>query len=89
MRNTQPIHVIACDKREAFAQGSASDEAIHSHHVLGEMDCFAALAMTGEVATEIPTGVIPGRAQARTRNLAQQSRGSGSIRFAARPERRL
>jgi hypothetical protein len=22
--------VIACDKREAFAQGSASDEAIHS-----------------------------------------------------------
>jgi hypothetical protein len=25
---------------------SAIDEAIHSHRVLGEMDCFAALAMT-------------------------------------------
>jgi hypothetical protein len=24
------VTVIACDKREAFAQGSASDEAIHS-----------------------------------------------------------
>ena len=23
-----------------------SDEAIHSHRLLGEMDCFAALAMT-------------------------------------------
>jgi hypothetical protein len=28
------IAVITCDKREAFAQGSASDEAIHT--------CFAA-----------------------------------------------
>ena len=24
------VNVIACDKREAFAQGSASDEATHS-----------------------------------------------------------
>jgi hypothetical protein len=31
---------MACDKREAFAQGSASDEAIHSV-VLSAMDCFA------------------------------------------------
>ena len=31
--------VIACDKREAFAQGSASDEAIHTSFVT--LDCFA------------------------------------------------
>jgi len=41
----KPPAVIACDKREAFAQGSASDEAIH-FSVCGTMDCFAALAMT-------------------------------------------
>jgi hypothetical protein len=35
--------VIACDKREAFAQGSASDEAIHP--LCCEMNCFALLAM--------------------------------------------
>ena len=33
--------VIACDKREAFAQGSGSDEAIHSFFPCGTMDCFA------------------------------------------------
>jgi hypothetical protein len=32
--------VSACDKREAFAQGSDSDEAIHLS-ASGEMDCFA------------------------------------------------
>jgi hypothetical protein len=32
--SNRPPTVIACDKREAFAQGSASDEAIHT--------CFAA-----------------------------------------------
>jgi hypothetical protein len=32
--------VIACDKREAFAQGSDSDEAIHTYF-LALMDCFA------------------------------------------------
>ena len=37
--------VIACDKREAFAQGSESDEAIHIS-ACGGMDCFASLAMT-------------------------------------------
>jgi hypothetical protein len=31
--------VIACDKREAFAQGSGSDEAIQSLFV--QLDCFA------------------------------------------------
>jgi hypothetical protein len=37
--------VIACDKREAFAQGSgATKQSILS--LLGEMDCFASLAMT-------------------------------------------
>ena len=41
---------------------SASDAAIQSHHLLGEMDCFAALAMTDERATDIFTSVIPGRA---------------------------
>jgi hypothetical protein len=40
--------VIACDKREAFAQGSASDEAIHSGSVRG-VDCFASLAITEAV----------------------------------------
>jgi hypothetical protein len=33
-------NVIACDKREAFAQGS-SDEAIHSYFLCCTMDCFA------------------------------------------------
>jgi hypothetical protein len=28
--------VIACDKREAFAQGSGSDDAIHSFFALQE-----------------------------------------------------
>src|SRR5258707_2401044 len=37
---TKPPAVIACDKREAFAQGSAGDEAIH-FSVCGTMDCFA------------------------------------------------
>ena len=37
--------VIACDKREAFAQGSASDETIHPSPCSG-VDCFASLAMT-------------------------------------------
>jgi len=32
--------VIACDKREAFAQGSDSDEAIHVS-ASAAMDCFA------------------------------------------------
>jgi glutathione S-transferase len=36
--------VIACDKRDALAQGSASDEAIHTSFVA--VDCFASLAMT-------------------------------------------
>jgi hypothetical protein len=35
--------VIACDKREAFAQGN---EATKRSSVPGGMDCFAALAMT-------------------------------------------
>src|SRR5712672_45601 len=37
--------VIACDKREAFAQGSAATKQ-SSLSLRGEMDCFAALAMT-------------------------------------------
>jgi hypothetical protein len=38
-------NVIACDKREAFAQGSAATkQSIPS--LRGEMDCFASLAMT-------------------------------------------
>jgi hypothetical protein len=37
--------VIACDKREAFAQGSkATKQSILS--LCGDVDCFAALAMT-------------------------------------------
>src|ERR1700729_2015737 len=41
---TFSLSVIACDKREAFAQGSASDEAIQSYFAV--LDCFASLAMT-------------------------------------------
>jgi hypothetical protein len=37
--NLEASLVIACDKRDAFAQGSASDEAIHVS-ASGEMDCF-------------------------------------------------
>jgi len=41
-----PLSVIACDKREAFAQGSeATKQSILSFR--GAMDCFASLAMTG------------------------------------------
>ena len=38
--------VIACDKREAFAQGSAATKQSILTALLGGMDCFAALAMT-------------------------------------------
>ena len=34
------LAVIACDKREAFAQGSECDEAIHTS-ACDAMDCFA------------------------------------------------
>jgi len=37
--------VIACDKREAFAQGSAATKQ-SILFLRGEMDCFASLAMT-------------------------------------------
>jgi hypothetical protein len=36
--------VIACDKRKAFAPGSASDEAIHSATGTA-MDCFVELVI--------------------------------------------
>jgi hypothetical protein len=42
--------VIACDKREAFAQGSEAMKQSHTS-LCGEMDCFAALAMTGKQLT--------------------------------------
>src|ERR1700742_3573459 len=38
--------VIACDKREAFAQGSGSDEAIQSCFRGTILDCFDSLATT-------------------------------------------
>jgi len=45
--------VIACDKREAFAQGSeATKQSILS--LRSEMDCFAALAMTERVTPSLP-----------------------------------
>jgi hypothetical protein len=40
------LDVIACDKREAFAQGSASDEAIHSCFLVALWIASLALAMT-------------------------------------------
>src|SRR5882762_5636939 len=45
--------VIACDKREAFAQGSAATKQ-SSLSLRGEMDCFAALAMTERVTPSLP-----------------------------------
>jgi hypothetical protein len=48
--NAKPYpSVIACDEREAFAQGSTYNEAIHSFFV-GTMDCFAAARNDGELA---------------------------------------
>jgi hypothetical protein len=41
------LYVIACDKREAFAQGSKATTQ-SSLSLRGEMDCFAALAMTAQ-----------------------------------------
>jgi hypothetical protein len=38
-------HVIACDKREAFVQGSEATKQ-STLSLRGEMDCFASLAMT-------------------------------------------
>src|SRR5215218_4029405 len=49
IRRPESSDVIACDKREAFAQGSeATKQSILS--LLGEMDCFAPLAMTRRVS---------------------------------------
>ena len=42
--------VIACDKRKAFAQGSASDEAIQALPARGRWIASLALAMTEGVA---------------------------------------
>lgn len=53
-------HVIACDKRVAFAQGSACDEPIYQL-VRCEMDCFVSLAMTligRSKAPRIPDGAL-------------------------------
>ena len=47
------IHVIACNKREAFVQGSIATK--QSTLPCGPMDCFASLAMT----KEIPFIVLP------------------------------
>ncbi len=42
----EPFRVIACDEREAFAQGSAATKQ-SIHPLCRAMDCFASLAMTG------------------------------------------
>jgi hypothetical protein len=44
--------VIACDKREAFAQGRAATKQ-SSLSLRSEMDCFAALAMTERVTPSL------------------------------------
>jgi hypothetical protein len=41
-----PLSVIACDKREAFAQGSEATKQ-STLSFCRAMDCFASLAMTG------------------------------------------
>jgi hypothetical protein len=46
---------IACNKREAFVQGSARDDAIHSFFSAAWMDCFASLAMTAKPAVSEAT----------------------------------
>jgi hypothetical protein len=70
------IHVIARSPR---------DEAIHSA-AGGEMDCFAALAMTEEPVTRVIPGLAKREPGISRRNLAKQHRDSGSVRFADRPE---
>ena len=55
VRRGHQTPVIACDKREAFAQGSIRDEAIHSAACC-PMDCFASLAMTAERPSLIALG---------------------------------
>ncbi len=65
---------MICDTTTAVIARSASDEAIQdsyrlrgpSHRLRGPWIASLALAMTGKITT----GVIPGRALARTRNLA-------------------
>jgi hypothetical protein len=44
--------VIACDKREAFAQGSETTKQF-IYPLCRDMDCFAALAMTAEAISII------------------------------------
>jgi hypothetical protein len=53
-RERRTLCVIACDKREAFAQGSECDEAIHFLPGKQVLDCFASLAMTGWGSIVIP-----------------------------------
>src|SRR5712672_3444723 len=66
--------VIACDKREAFAQGSAATKQ-SSFSLRSEMDCFAALAMT-ERHGLLRRGACHGRA---TRWLAMTGRARSSV----------
>src|SRR5882762_579011 len=66
--------VIACDKREAFAQGSAATKQ-SSLSLRGEMDCFAALAMT-ERHGLLRRGACQGRA---TRWLAMTGSARSSV----------
>jgi hypothetical protein len=52
--NAERFPVIACDKREAFAQGSeATKQSIAPREE--RMDCFAALAMTAEMIAAYAT----------------------------------
>ena len=70
--------VVACDKREAFAQGSASDEAIQSL-LRSEVDCFASLAMT----VSLLALHLAGMTVARLFGQAQQALSSPPIRPAS------
>jgi hypothetical protein len=72
------LSVIACDKREAFAQWSERHKAIHLSF-RGEMDCFASLAMTAveEKAARAALGGRVGAARALERG------GQGSLLLSA------
>jgi hypothetical protein len=67
------IAVIACDKREAFAQGSASDEAIQA--------CFWAKILVCFAEPVIGRRFAPTRWLAMTKTIGGPRRGEGQTGF--------
>jgi len=71
--------VIACDKREAFAQGSESDEAIHSFFV--PRDGLLRFARNDELSGVTKSIVVPAkRSASRDDDRVQLGRPVPSLR---------